>query len=132
TTEANINRYREQLDNLGFSFDWSKEVRTSSPDYYKWTQWIFMQLFNSWYNLDTDKAEHISTLVHKFQTEGTAGVKAVCDDDTRKMLPTDWSSLTEEEKQEELLKYRLAFLKESTVNWCAALGTVLANDEVIG
>ncbi|WP_353137304.1 leucine--tRNA ligase [Pseudopedobacter sp.] len=132
TTEANINRYREQLDNLGFSFDWSKEVRTSSPDYYKWTQWIFMQLFNSWYNLETDKAEHISTLVHKFQTEGTVGVKAVSDDDIRKMLPSDWSSLTEEEKQEELLKYRLAFLKESTVNWCAALGTVLANDEVIG
>ncbi len=132
TTEANINRYREQLDNLGFSFDWSKEVRTSSPDYYKWTQWIFMQLFNSWYNLETDKAEHISTLIHKFQTEGTVGVKAVSDDDIRKMLPSDWSSLTEEEKQEELLKYRLAFLKESTVNWCAALGTVLANDEVIG
>ncbi|ADY50836.1 leucyl-tRNA synthetase [Pseudopedobacter saltans DSM 12145] len=132
TTGTNINRYREQLDNLGFSFDWSKEVRTSSPDYYKWTQWIFMQLFNSWYNIETDKAEHISTLVHKFQTEGTVAVKAVCDSDTRKMLPSDWTSLTEDEKQEELLKYRLAFLKESTVNWCAALGTVLANDEVIG
>ncbi|MFD1630037.1 leucine--tRNA ligase [Pseudopedobacter beijingensis] len=132
TTETNINRYREQLDNIGFSFDWSKEVRTSSPDYYKWTQWIFMQLFNSWYNTESDKAEHISTLIHKFETVGTEGVKAVCDDDTRKMLPSDWSSLTEEEKQQELLKYRLAFLKESTVNWCAALGTVLANDEVIG
>ncbi len=132
TTEANINRYREQLDNLGFSFDWSKEVRTSSPDYYKWTQWIFMQLFNSWYNKATDRAEHISTLIHKFDTEGTGNVNAVCDDDVRKMLPSDWSVLTEEEKQKELLKYRLAFLKESTVNWCPALGTVLANDEVIG
>jgi len=130
TTETNINRYREQLDNLGFSFDWSKEVRTSSPDYYKWTQWIFMQLFNSWYNKETDKAEHISTLIHKFETEGTANVKAVCDEDVKNMLPSDWSAMSGEEKQAELLKYRLTFLKESTVNWCAALGTVLANDEV--
>jgi leucyl-tRNA synthetase len=130
TTETNINRYREQLDNLGFSFDWSKEVRTSSPNYYKWTQWIFMQLFNSWYNKETDKAEHISTLIHKFETEGTANVKAVCDEDVKNMLPSDWSAMSGEEKQEELLKYRLTFLKESTVNWCAALGTVLANDEV--
>ncbi len=130
TTEANINRYREQLDNLGFSFDWSREVRTSSPDYYKWTQWIFMQLFNSWYNKETDKAEHISTLIHKFETEGTSNVQAVCDEDVKNMLPSDWSAMSGEEKQEELLKYRLTFLKESTVNWCAALGTVLANDEV--
>lgn len=130
TTEANIKRYRQQLDNLGFSFDWSKEVRTSSPEYYKWTQWIFMQLFNSWYNKDTDKAEHISTLIHKLETEGTDSVNAVCDEDVRKMQPSDWNALSEEEKQQELLKYRLTFLKESTVNWCAALGTVLANDEV--
>lgn len=130
TTETNINRYREQLDNLGFSFDWSKEVRTSSPDYYKWTQWIFMQLFNSWYNKDTDKAEHISTLIHKLEADGTQNINAVADEDTRTLQPSDWSAMSGEEKQEELLKYRLTYLKESTVNWCAALGTVLANDEV--
>ncbi|WP_442794283.1 leucine--tRNA ligase [Pelobium manganitolerans] len=130
TTETNINRYREQLDNLGFSFDWSKEVRTSSPDYYKWTQWIFMQLFNAWYNKETDRAEHISTLIAKLETIPATEIKAVCDDDVLPLLPSDWSAMSEEEKQSELLKYRLTYLKESTVNWCAALGTVLANDEV--
>ncbi|MEO5910424.1 MAG: leucine--tRNA ligase [Pelobium sp.] len=130
TTKTNINRYREQLDNLGFSFDWSKEVRTSSPEYYKWTQWIFMQLFNSWYNLDTNKAESISTLIEKLETIPSAEIHAVCDEDVVSFLPSDWSTMTAEEKQAELLKYRLTFLKESTVNWCAALGTVLANDEV--
>lgn len=130
TTETNINRYREQLDNLGFSFDWSKEIRTSSPEYYKWTQWIFMQLFNSWYNLDTNKAEHISTLIEKLETIPSSEINAVCDEDVLHLLPTDWSTMNAEEKQAELLKYRLTFLRESTVNWCAALGTVLANDEV--
>lgn len=130
TTETNINRYREQLDNLGFSFDWSKEVRTSSPEYYKWTQWIFMQLFNSWYNLDTDRAEPISTLVEKLETMPAQEINAVCDEDVQHILPSDWSAFSAEEKQAELLKYRLTYLKESTVNWCAALGTVLANDEV--
>nr|MBC7612544.1 class I tRNA ligase family protein [Pseudopedobacter sp.] len=130
TTETNINRYREQLDNLGFSFDWSKEVRTSSPEYYKWTQWIFMQLFNSWYNLDTDKAEHISTLIEKLETMPSPEINAVCDEDVLSILPSDWSTMSAEEKQAELLKYRLTYLRESTVNWCAALGTVLANDEV--
>ncbi len=130
TTETNINRYREQLDNLGFSFDWSKEVRTSSPEYYKWTQWIFMQLFNSWYNKETDKAEPISTLIAKLETIPSSEINAVCDEDVLNLLPSDWSNMNAEEKQAELLKYRLTFLKESTVNWCAALGTVLANDEV--
>lgn len=130
TTETNINTYRRQLDQIGFSFDWSREVRTSDPAYYKWTQWIFMQLFNSWYNLETDKAEDISTLIEKFQIAGSADVKAVCDEDVKNFLPSDWAFFTEEQKQEELLKYRLTYLKESTVNWCAALGTVLANDEV--
>ncbi len=130
TTETNINTYRRQLDQIGFSFDWSREVRTSDPAYYKWTQWVFMQLFNSWYNLETDKAEPISTLIHKFNEAGSADVKAACDEDTRNFLPTDWAAFSEEEKQVELLKYRLTYLKESTVNWCAALGTVLANDEV--
>ena len=130
TTETNINTYRRQLDQIGFSFDWSREVRTSDPAYYKWTQWIFMQLFNSWYNLENDKAEPISTLIHKFNEAGSADVKAACDEDTRNFLPTDWAAFSEEEKQVELLKYRLTYLKESTVNWCPALGTVLANDEV--
>ena len=130
TTEVNINTYRRQLDQIGFSFDWSKEVRTSDPEYYKWTQWIFMQLFNSWYNLETDRAEDITSLVEKFNASGSADVKAVCDEDTKSFLPTDWATMTDEEKQEELLKYRLTYLRESTVNWCPALGTVLANDEV--
>ncbi|MBE9602621.1 leucine--tRNA ligase [Pedobacter sp. MC2016-24] len=130
TTEANINTYRKQLDRIGFSFDWSREVRTSEPEYYKWTQWIFMQLFNSWYNLETDRAEDISTLIDKFNTAGSADVKAVCDEDVKSFMPSDWATMTPEQKQEELLKYRLTYLKESTVNWCAALGTVLANDEV--
>jgi len=130
TTEANIATYRRQLDQIGFSFDWSREVRTSEPSYYKWTQWIFMQLFNSWYNIENDKAEDISTLIEKFNSSGSADVKAVCDEDVKSFLPSDWATFTEEEKQEELLKYRLTYLRESTVNWCPALGTVLANDEV--
>lgn len=130
TTETNINTYRTQLDQIGFSFDWSREVRTSDPQYYKWTQWIFMQLFNSWYNLETDRAEDITTLIEKFNAAGSADVKAVCDEDVSTFMPSDWATMTAEEKQGELLKYRLTYLKESTVNWCAALGTVLANDEV--
>lgn len=130
TTEANIATYRRQLDQIGFSFDWSREVRTSDAGYYKWTQWIFMQLFNSWYNLETDRAEDISTLIEKFQIGGNADVKAVCDEDVTPFLPSDWSAFSSEEKQVQLLKYRLTYLKESTVNWCPALGTVLANDEV--
>jgi leucyl-tRNA synthetase len=130
TTEKNINTYRRQLDQIGFSFDWSREVRTSDPGYYKWTQWIFMNLFNSWYNLETDKAEDINSLIEKFNASGTDGIKAVCDEEVRSFLPSDWATFTERERQEELLKYRLTYLRESTVNWCAALGTVLANDEV--
>ncbi|MDP3468714.1 MAG: leucine--tRNA ligase [Daejeonella sp.] len=130
TTETNINRYREQLDNLGFSFDWSREVRTSDPDYYKWTQWIFMQLFNSWYNLESNKAESIDELIKIFENSGTAGLKAVCDDDVCIFSAEEWKELPDTEKQTELLKYRLTYLRESTVNWCPALGTVLANDEV--
>lgn len=130
TTETNINTYRRQLDQIGFSFDWSREVRTSDPEYYKWTQWIFMQLFNSWYNLETDRAEDITTLVEKFSSDGSASVKAVCDEDAAAFLPSDWATMSFEARQKELLKYRLTYLKESTVNWCPALGTVLANDEV--
>lgn len=130
TTEANIATYRRQLDQIGFSFDWSREVRTSDPSYYKWTQWIFMQLFNAWYNLETDQAEPISSLIEKFNSSGNTDVKAACDDDVPAFLPSDWATFTDEEKQEVLLKYRLTYLKESTVNWCPGLGTVLANDEV--
>ncbi|MES2827266.1 MAG: leucine--tRNA ligase [Bacteroidota bacterium] len=130
TTETNINTYRTQLDKIGFSFDWSREVRTSDAQYYKWTQWIFMQLFNSWYNLETNRAEDITTLIEKFNSAGSADVKAVCDEDVIAFMPSDWANMTEEQKQTELLKYRLTYLRESTVNWCAALGTVLANDEV--
>jgi leucyl-tRNA synthetase len=130
TTEANINTYRRQLDQIGFSFDWSREVRTSSPDFYKWTQWIFMQLFNSWYNKSTDKAESIEKLVKHFEQNGSAGINAVCDEDILNFTAAEWKAMSNREQQEELLKYRLTYLRESTVNWCPALGTVLANDEV--
>ncbi len=131
TTEVNINRYREQMDNIGFSFDWSREVRTSDPSYYKWTQWIFMRLFDSWYNKESDKAEPIETLMARFATNGSAAIAAVADEDVLEFSAEDWKSFDEEKQQRELLKYRIAYLRESTVNWCAALGTVLANDEVI-
>jgi leucyl-tRNA synthetase len=130
TTEDNIATYRRQLDQIGFSFDWSREVRTSSPDYYKWTQWIFMQLFNSWYNKDADKAESIAKLAEHFEKNGSAGINAVSDEEVSNFTADEWKTKTNNEQQQELLKYRLTYLRESTVNWCAALGTVLANDEV--
>ncbi len=120
TTKTNIARYREQLDKIGFSFDWDREVRTSNPDYYKWTQWIFIQLFNSWYNPETNKAENISTLIEKF----------------RRISPSPrgqgeaWDALSEKEQSDLLLQHRLAYLSDTMVNWCPQLGTVLANEEV--
>lgn len=131
TTEANIKTYRRQLDQIGFSFDWSREVRTSNPEYYKWTQWIFIQLFESWYNNDADKAEDIKTLISKFETEGNATVNAACDDDIEIFTAEEWKAFSDVEKQEILLKYRLTYLAETEVNWCPALGTVLANDEIV-
>ncbi|WP_425234752.1 leucine--tRNA ligase [Ulvibacterium sp.] len=131
TTETNIKRYREQLDKLGFSFDWSREVRTSDPKYYKWTQWIFTRLFNSWYNTDTDKAEDIANLIASFEKDGNTNVNASCDEDTPQFSASDWAAFTSKEKQEILLKYRLTYLADTEVNWCPALGTVLANDEIV-
>jgi leucyl-tRNA synthetase len=130
TTEENITRYTEQLKNIGFAFDWTKEVRTSDPSYYKWTQWIFMQLFKSYYDLNADKALSIESLIERFEKEGNTQVKAVCDEETPSFTSQDWNSFSEREKQKILLQYRLTFLAETTVNWCAALGTVLSNDEV--
>ncbi len=131
TTKENIATYRRQLDQIGFSFDWSREVRTSDPSYYKWTQWIFIQLFNSWYNNESDKAEDISELVKIFEAEGNATINAVCDDTTETFSAEDWNGFSTEKQQEILLQYRLTYLAETEVNWCPALGTVLANDEIV-
>src|SRR5690606_24028813 len=131
TTKENIARYREQLDKIGFSFDWSREVRTSSPEYYKWTQYIFIQLFESWYNLVSDKAESICSLILTFEQEGNANVKAVCDEKIDIFSAEDWNSYSDDKKQQILLQYRLTYLAETEVNWCPQLGTVLANDEIV-
>lgn len=131
TTETNIKTYRRQLDNIGFSFDWSREVRTSSPEYYKWTQWIFIQLFNSWYNKDSDKAEDVSTLISVFEAEGNASVNAVSEEDIAIFSADEWNAFSDKEKEAILLQYRLTYLSDTEVNWCPELGTVLANDEII-
>ncbi len=131
TTATNIKRYREQLDQLGFSFDWSREVRTSDPKYYKWTQWIFIQLFNSWYNKRSDKAESITSLMAVFEKEGNINIQAACDEDTPVFSSEEWKGLSASEQQQLLLKYRLTYLADAEVNWCSALGTVLANDEIV-
>ncbi|WP_073352643.1 leucine--tRNA ligase [Flavobacterium xanthum] len=123
--------YRKQLDKIGFSFDWSREVRTSNPDYYKHTQWIFIQLFNSWYNKNSDKAEDIATLIAIFETEGNANVNAVCDDNIQQFSSNEWSAFAKETQEKILLQYRLTYLAETEVNWCPGLGTVLANDEIV-
>jgi len=131
TTAENIKTYRRQLDQIGFSFDWSREVRTSDPSYYKWTQWIFIQLFNSWYNNDVDKAEDISVLETIFASQGNGNVNAVCDDTIESFSAEDWNGMSSEAQQKILLQYRLTYLAETEVNWCSALGTVLANDEIV-
>ena len=129
-TKKNIATYRKQLDRLGFSYDWSREIQTSDPNYYKWTQWIFKQLFNSFYcNID-DKAKHISELIKEFEINGNINTKASCDEKTPIFSSTDWIGFSEEEKENILQKYRLAYLSDTLVNWCEGLGTVLANDEI--
>src|SRR5690606_36039916 len=115
TTRENIARYREQLDKIGFSFDWSREVRTSNPEYYKWTQWIFIQLFNSWYNKQTDRAEDIQTLIMKFDEAGSEGANAVSSDDRTTFTAEEWRGFSAEERQKILLEYRLAYLAETEV-----------------
>lgn len=146
TTRVNIDRYRQQLDRIGFAYDWNLEVRTSDPEYYQWTQWIFGQIFNAWFNEDANRAEHIDTLIEKFKANGTYGVNAAQDANWYENIPkekfffgnhfegeftaTDWKSMNDEQQQLILMHYRLAYLADSVVNWCPALGTVLANDEI--
>ncbi len=129
TTENNIKRYREQLDKIGFSYDWDREVRTCDPKYYQWTQWAFIQMFKHWYNNTTQKAEPIETLTTEFEKNGNLKVNAACSE-VKSFTALDWKSMGEKEQQEILLSYRLAYLADVMVNWCPALGTVLANDEV--
>ena len=131
TTAANIATYRRQMDQIGFSFDWSREVRTSNPDYYKHTQWIFSQLFDSYYCKDANQARPIEELISVFEIEGNKNIHAVCDEDTPDFSAENWKAFTDIQKQEILLKYRLTFLSDTEVNWCPALGTVLANDEIV-
>ena len=129
TTEENITRYEQQMRKIGFSFDWSREVRTSDASFYKWTQWIFLQLFDSWYNKSTDKAEPISELIRHFEEHGTQNLSAVQSDQLN-FTAEEWRTASTLDQQDILLNYRLAFRAETTVNWCPGLGTVLANDEV--
>jgi leucyl-tRNA synthetase len=129
TTEKNIKRYREQLDQIGFSFDWDRELRTSDPKYYKWTQWTFIQLFDSWYNKQLDKADKIEKLIAEFERNGNALIDAATSQE-EVFSADEWRAKSDFEQAEILMNYRLAYLAETTVNWCPALGTVLANDEV--
>ncbi|ARN72101.1 leucine--tRNA ligase [Nonlabens tegetincola] len=131
TTRDNIARYREQMDRIGFSFDWDREVKTSNPDYYKWTQEIFILLFDSWYDKDADKARPISELESRFRESGTTTINAATDEDLPEFTADEWNSYTKEEQEKILLDYRLTYLADTEVNWCPALGTVLANDEIV-
>ena len=128
TTNTAIKRYREQLDKIGFSFDWSRQVKTCDPAYYKWTQWIFLKLYGSWYNRARNKAEGIETLIAAFENGGCSG--ALLREGVEAFSAADWKGFSEGQKQKVLMHYRLAFLSYAEVNWCEALGTVLANDEV--
>lgn len=130
TTNQNINRYKEQLDKIGFSFDWSREIRTCEPEYYKWTQWAFIQMFNSYFCNDEQQARPIEELVQVFESQGTKDLNIACSEELS-FSAEEWNAKSEKEQQEILLNYRIAYLGETMVNWCPALGTVLANDEVI-
>lgn len=130
TTETNIKRYKEQLDKIGFSYDWDREVQTCDPAYYRWTQWIFLQLFESWYDKSNDCARPIADLMAAFEKAGNTEIKAVCADETPSFSAADWQQMDEKQRADLLMHYRLAYLAEARVNWCPALGTVLANDEV--
>ena len=129
TTEKNISRYREQLDRIGFSYDWSREVRTCDPEYYKWTQWAFLKMFGSWYDRNLDKARPVEDLVRAFETSGTEGINAACTEEIS-FTAEQWKSMTDKEKSDTLMNWRIAYQGETSVNWCPQLGTVLANDEV--
>lgn len=129
TTDLNIQRYRAQMDKIGFSYDWDREVKTCDPKYYQWTQWTFIQLFNSWYDKKSDKAQPISLLINHFEKNGSMGIEAKCDDHPA-FSAEEWLQMNEKEQQTILMNYRLAFLSDTMVNWCPELGTVLANDEV--
>jgi len=129
TTEQNIATYRRQLDLIGFAYDWDREVKTSDPEYYRWTQWIFLQLFNSWYDLEADKAKDIEELINHFDKEGSQQLNAHHDHEVE-FSAKDWKAMSDKEQAKVLMNYRLAYLSDSFVNWCPALGTVLANDEI--
>jgi leucyl-tRNA synthetase len=129
TTENNIRRYREQLDKIGFSFDWSREVRTSDPEYYHWTQWAFIRMFNHWYNKAIEKAEPIEKLIAEFEKNGNTQVNASCSE-TSTFSAAEWKAMDKKQQEDILLNYRIAYLADALVNWCPKLGTVLANDEV--
>ena len=130
TTKNNIARYREQLEKIGFCYDWSREIRTCDPEYYKWTQWAFIRMFNSYYCNDEKQARPISELIQAFETSGTEGLNVACGEELS-FTADEWKAKSDKEKQEILLNYRIAYRGETMVNWCAALGTVLANDEVV-
>ncbi|MBO4466530.1 MAG: class I tRNA ligase family protein, partial [Bacteroidales bacterium] len=129
TTRDNVARYRSQLDRIGFSFDWDREVRTCDPQYYHWTQWAFLKMFASWYDKDADKARPIEDLIKAFEQGGSAAVNAACSEGPA-FTAEQWKAFSPKEKSDALMRYRIAYQGESTVNWCPALGTVLANDEV--
>ena len=130
TTKRNIERYREQLDKIGFSFDWSREVQTCDPSYYRWTQWAFIRMFNAFYCFDANKALPISELIRGFEAVGTHGLRVACGG-RYTFTADEWKAMSETQQQDVLMDYRLAYLGDTMVNWCSALGTVLANDEVV-
>ena len=129
STSENIIKFREQLQNIGFSYDWSREIKTSDPNYYKWTQWIFIKLFKHFYNNTTQKAEPIDSLIYHFSTQGSEGVSVACSENIE-FSAEEWNRFSRIEKEDTLMNYRLVYRKQAFVNWCEELGTVLANDEV--